>query len=134
MLKKRIERPISRDTTSSIFMNRLLLPVKALPRDLHDALKKRRVHARATKNGVRITSRDGAHFDFLLPDNAPALAEGGWVYVWATARGYVCVPIEEAQASEARGVSVAEQVRMAREVIAKARDEREQRVKVDVLL
>ena len=117
-------------------MKRPLRPGRAIPPIVLERIKQHRVVGTTIKRAVRVTSRTGNFYDFLLSHDDPTLPMGAPVYVWWGTAGFVCDAVAEVDAAEASSRLLADQVREAREHFAKARDERRQRAlsSVDICL
>ena len=114
-------------------MKRYLRPSPSVPPAVIFRIRQGRVVGTQMKESVRVSAHSGAHYHFFTAQNVTALPVGTPVYVWWAAAGFVCAPVQEIQAEEAHGQSVAEQVRQARQAFAKARGERYRRLhEVDI--
>jgi hypothetical protein len=71
----------------------------------------------------------GATVRLHLSDNdkGPPLRPGDVVYVWWHAGGFVCAPVDEVNEAESHRLVMKEEVRRAREKLAQARRDRDER-------
>ena len=93
-----------------------------LPASLLERIKQRRVHARTVKpDGVRITTRSGNQYLLSLLAGSEPVGDGLSVYVWWAPAGLVCAPVADVDAAEATQVNVVDQVKRARDDLARAR-------------
>lgn len=117
-------------------MQRSLRPGRAVPAIVLDRIRQQRVVGTTIQRAVRVTSRSGNAYDFLLAPDDAALPMGVPVYVWWGTVGFVCAGVAEVDAAEASSRKVADEVRAARAQFARARDARRQRLlrEVDISL
>ena len=122
-MKRSLRRPISRDGRALLpLVNRLLSISSAIPAAVVERIKERRVTGLSMGDFVRISTRSGTHFDFVLTDGAQGLLPRLPVYVWWSVGGMVCAPVSEVDAEEAHARSVVRKVQEARAALARARE------------